>query len=120
MSKSIVKLFVACLMISFTSCGGDDDVSNVVCTGNAPTYKTEISAIMNSSCARAGCHDATSKSGGYDLSTYTTTVAATKSAKFLPSIKHEAGASKMPQGSDKLTDAEIKSIECWISNGKPE
>lgn len=45
-----------------------------------------------------GCHSASAKSGGFDLSNYNTTKSAATNSKFLKSIKHESGVSKMPQG----------------------
>lgn len=117
MTKKIFTVFTLACVIAMASCGGDDELD---CTGVAPKYSVEVALIINASCAFAGCHDSNTKSAGYDLSTYASTVAATKSDKFLKSIKHESGANKMPQGGDKLPDATIKIIECWIKNGAPQ
>ena len=117
MTKKILTVFVLACAVAMVSCGGDDELD---CTGVAPKYSLEVAAIMNVSCAQSGCHAADTKSAGFDLSTYASTVAATKSDKFLKSIKHESGANKMPQSGDKLPDASIKIIECWIKNGTPE
>jgi hypothetical protein len=117
MTKKIFSIFAFACIAAMISCGGDDEVD---CTGVAPKYSVEVSAILNVSCAQSGCHAADTKAAGVDLSSYASTVAATKSDKFLKSIKHQSGASKMPQGGDKLPDATIKVLECWIKNGAPQ
>jgi cytochrome c553 len=120
MSK--ITLFLSTISFAFLiSCGKDDSsTSTVDCAGVTPTYKTDIAAILNSSCAQSGCHSAASKADGFDLSTYAASKSATGSSSFLKSIKHESGVDKMPQGASKLSDATIKKIECWIVNGTPE
>ncbi|MFN8338157.1 MAG: hypothetical protein U0T36_03985 [Saprospiraceae bacterium] len=121
MTSKYFSFFAFSLVLSFLSCSKDDSSSsNIDCTGTTPKYSTEIATIMNTSCASAGCHDATTKAEGYNLSTYATVVTATKSSAFLKSIKHESGATAMPQGGSKLPDATIKIIQCWIQNGTPQ
>jgi hypothetical protein len=117
MTKKIFSVFSIACIAAMISCGSDDELD---CTGVAPKYNSEVNLILSASCGSAGCHDVTTKSAGVDLSSYAASVAATKSDKFLKSIKHESGASKMPQGGDKLPDATIKVIECWIKNGTPQ
>lgn len=116
-ANKIFTVFTLTCVIALISCGADDELG---CSGVAPKYSVEVAAILNASCAQSGCHGADTKSAGYDLSNYTSAVAATKRDKFLKSIKHESGASKMPQGGDKLPDVSIKVIECWINNGTPQ
>jgi cytochrome c553 len=117
MNRSIFSGFVLLSLLFIISCDKDD--TKVDCTGVNAKYTNDIESIMTASCSFVGCHDSGTKSSGVDLSTYEATVAATKSDKFLKSIKHESGASKMPKGGDKLSDATIKRIECWASNGTP-
>lgn len=118
------KIFSAGLVIGLAmilSCTSDDSGSTTLdCTTNKPTYTNNIAAIMNTSCATTGCHNAATKAAGYDLSTYNATKSASANSKFLKSIKHESGADKMPQGGSKLSDATINQIECWINNGTPQ
>lgn len=120
MTSKYFSIFVLAVLLSFMSCSKDDTTSSIDCAGTTPKYSTEIAAIMNTSCANAGCHDAVTKAEGYNLSTYASTVTATKSSAFLKSIKHESGATAMPQGGSKLPDATIKIIQCWIQNGTPQ
>jgi hypothetical protein len=118
MSKFIYFLLLTGL-VSVFSCSKDDNTTPANCT-STPTYKTDIAAIMNASCAQAGCHSSSSRAGGYELSTYSGTKNAAGKSDFLKSIKHSSGVQAMPQGGSKLPDATITKIECWISNGTPE
>lgn len=90
------------------------------CDTTAMTYATNIKPIFDQSCAMAGCHDATTKSSGYDLSNYTGSAAAAKSARFLGAINHTTGFSPMPKGMAKLSDCNISKITAWINAGTPQ
>ena len=121
MSSKFSILIFAAMVIMFSCTSDENDTSPVNdCTTSKPTYTVNIASIMNASCALAGCHSASSKSAGFDLSNYTTTKSAAANSKFLKSIKHESGVSRMPEGGSKLPDSTIKLIECWISNGTPQ
>lgn len=119
MTKSFLTMLTLVCVFFILSCGKDED-TKIDCSGVSPKYSNEVSPILNVSCAFAGCHDAVTKSAGVNLSSYSASVAATKSEKFLKSIKHESGASAMPQGQNKLDNATIKILECWIQNGTPQ
>ena len=97
-----------------------DSIDTATCTGTPPTYTADIKPIMNASCALAGCHNATSKQDGYDLSSYAGTVAAAGKAAFLGSIQHKSGYSAMPQGASQLSAAALNKIECWVQNNSPQ
>lgn len=85
------------------------------------SYATDIEPIMSTNCAIAGgCHDATAKSFGYDLSNYDGVKAAGGIARFLGAIKHESGISPMPKGRAKLGDCEISKVSAWINAGMPQ
>ncbi len=85
------------------------------CTGVAPTYTTDIKAIVNTSCAISNCHTTLSAAGGYDLTNY----ANCKNAKdrIVGCVQHTSGFQSMPQNSAKLSDANIQKIVCWAQNG---
>lgn len=120
MSKLIPLLFAASFVF-IGSCSKDTNSTTTLdCSTTKPTYKNDISSILNSSCAQSGCHSAASKNSGFDLSSYIGSKNATNSSSFLRSIKHESGVSRMPEGASKLPDATIAKIECWIINGTPE
>lgn len=113
---SIIGLFSFLLLCS---CSKDESIV-VDCTGISPTYKNDIAAIFNASCATPACHDANTKAEGINLSTYASAKSATQNTKLLKSIKHDSGAKAMPQGSAKLSDVIINKIACWIQNSYPE
>lgn len=118
MSKySIVFLLFA--LVSVVSCGKDDE-TKVDCTGITPTYNNGVKAILDASCATAGCHSAQNQADGINLSNYTTAKSASLNGKVLQSIKHESGVDAMPQGAAKLSNDKINIVECWIQNGAPE
>ncbi len=89
------------------------------CTGVSPTYTANIKSIMDSKCATSGCHSATSKASGYDLSSYTGVKNASSKSAFMGSIEHSSGYDAMPKGSSQLSTDNRKLIYCWIQNSTP-
>jgi hypothetical protein len=87
------------------------------CTGVTPTYTTDIKPILNLRCATAGCHAAVNPAHNLDLTTYALIKRDFDLHEFLCSINQDGTCSKMPQGSAKLADADIKKITCWAKNG---
>lgn len=109
-------LFLSALLI--TACG--DDEKPVDCTGVTPGYTADIAPVL-ATCAISGCHGDSGTQAGINLTTYENVKTASSNSKFLKAIKHESGAESMPPaGFEKLSDANIKLIECWIKNGKPQ
>lgn len=109
-------LFMSALLI--TGCGDNDEP--VDCTGVTPGYAADIAPIL-ATCAVSGCHGNSGTKAGINLSTYENVKSVSSNSKFLKSIKHESGAESMPpSGFEKMSDANIKLIECWIKNGKPQ
>jgi hypothetical protein len=90
------------------------------CAGLTPTYETDIKAIVSKNCAYSGCHSATNRADGIDLSTYALTKAEIAKARFMASINHEKGYSAMPERADKLPATSIQTLNCWIKNGTPQ
>lgn len=94
-----------------SSTGGNTcDTSNV-------TFKSTILPIFTQSCATSGCHDALTKSNGYDLSNYDGAKAS--SARLVGAVKHLSGYWAMPKGGNKLEDCKIAQIEKWVNMGSP-
>lgn len=118
MHKTIL-LSLAAIGISITACK-KEALDVVDCTGTTPTYTANIKAIMDKDCATSGCHSSSAKRSGYDLSSYVGVSAAGKSQAFLGAIQHKSGYSKMPKGESKLSDADVKTITCWVQNNMPE
>lgn len=91
------------------------------CTGYAPTYTIDVKPILNRSCAVSGCHNSGSKKSGLDYSGYAAARAgASESDEFLGSIQHKNGYQAMPRQRPMLSEAEIRTLSCWIRNGMPE
>lgn len=93
--------------------GGGCDTTNL-------TYATDIEPILNTSCSLPACHDAATKSSGYDLSNYSGAVAATGTGRLTGAIMHSPGFSPMPKGMQKLKDCDISKIIAWINAGTPQ
>ena len=113
-----LSAFVA-LTLTIIQCQ-KETIDTATCTGTTPTYTTDIKPIMDASCATSGCHSASSKQAGYDLSSYAGTVSAAGKTAFLGSIQHKTGYDAMPQGASKLSDAILTKISCWVQNGTPQ
>lgn len=110
--------FLTLSLTLFTQCK-KEDADIVECNGVTPTYNSNVKAIMDASCAKSGCHNSSSKKSGYDLSSYESTKSAAGNKAFVASIQHKSGYNKMPQGASKLSDADIKTVACWVQNGMP-
>ncbi len=106
------------LLLAVYACKKDANTT-FTCTGITPTYTTDIKPIYVASCATGGCHDASERAAGIDLSSYTATKGANDD-KIIGSIEHTSGYETMPRGASKLSDDKIQKIYCWIQNGKPE
>ena len=117
----IISVFAVNLIVS---CSKDETttppVSTNECTGVTSTYTNDVASIFNSSCATSGCHSAASKANGIDLSNYNSAKNVALSSKLLQAIKHESGATPMPNGQAKLSPDKIKKVTCWIQNGTPQ
>ena len=115
------KLFFAAFLfsLSLTSCQ-KQDVQTFACEGATPTYTADIKAILNTNCATSGCHNASSRANGIDLSTYEKAKSESSRNRFLGAIQHKSGYNPMPQGRAKLDDATIQLISCWVQNGSLE
>ncbi len=74
------------------------------------SFSADIQPIIQSSCAVAGCHDASSGNKGGPFINYT------QIKNKATTIKNQVVAGKMPQGST-LTSNQIKLIRCWVEKG---
>lgn len=118
----IVAMFFAATML--TSCYYDNEeylypeLPGGVCDTTGVTYTQTIAPIMASSCN--SCHSQASPSGNVITSTYDGLKVAVNSGQFRKAINHEAGASAMPQGGNKLPACELLKIDAWINQGAPQ
>lgn len=117
--NKFMLLLSLCVLATCFACK-KTTVTTVDCTGVTPTYTADIKTIINTNCATSGCHSASAKANGLDLSTYLLVKSESSNNRFLGSINHDSGYNGMPQGAAKLSDANIKKITCWIQNGTPE
>jgi cytochrome c553 len=95
-------------------------IYTVDCVGAMPTYNVDVKPIMDANCAITGCHNAATKKEGYDLSNYEGTKAAAGNLAFRGAIQHKSGYTAMPKKADKLSDADIRTVTCWVQNGMPQ
>ncbi len=123
-NKILAASLSLCLTIGLVACGDNNstDVEDITydCTSSTPTYTTDIKPIMDSQCATSGCHDATTRAEGIDLSTYASVSGAASEKKFRGSIEHLSGYKEMPERASKLPDSDLQKIYCWIESGKPQ
>lgn len=124
------KTFFAFMLLSFgtlfvfVSCGKDSnkpdyaadaDCGSIVTADN--TYTNSIKAILDASCATAGCHNQFSASEGIDFSDYAKSKTAFQNKEVLCSIHHGSGCTPMPENADQLSASVINKIDCWVKNG---
>ena len=117
--KTPLLVLVAAFIIALSSCG-KDDVDTAECNGSAPTYTSDIKAILDASCAKSGCHDPITKQNGYDFSTYATAKPISQMEVFLGAVQHKDGYTPMPDDGPKLSNDKIMLLTCWVQNGSPE
>jgi len=108
-----------CLFL-LVSCNKEDTPDTVDCTGLTPTYTSDIKTILDASCAKSGCHDATSMANNINLSTYTSARNVSQGNRFLGAVQHKSGFMPMPQDGPKLSQDKIDLLTCWVQNGSPE
>jgi Cytochrome C oxidase, cbb3-type, subunit III len=77
------------------------------------TFSAVIQPLMNNHCV--GCHKPGNLNGSTDLSTHTGVAASANSGKLISSLKRTTNW--MPQGGNKLSDCQIKTIQKWIDDG---
>ncbi len=87
-----------------------------VCKGENPTYTADIKTIIDANCAST-CHSERKKADGIDLSSYENVKMEAEKKRFIGSMKHEAGFDPMPKKHDKLDEATLQKISCWVENG---
>ena len=117
--KKVSIVFAVLVTIMALSCK-KDTVTTTDCTGVAPTYTSAVKALLDVKCATSGCHGASNPADGLDYSSYS--AAKTNAAKdaFRGSIQHLSGYDAMPKGASKMSDADIKTLNCWVQNGMPQ
>ncbi|MDO6432876.1 hypothetical protein Q4E93_19870 [Flavitalea sp. BT771] len=113
--KTIVLVFIAAIVLAMNACYYDKEQMlypvSFNCNGTAPSFSTEVLPLITGSCSQGmGCHGAGSTNGPGALTTFNEIKNA--GTQVLSSVK----AGRMPLGSS-LTAAQIKTINCWVTNG---
>lgn len=106
-------------LIASLACKKDTAVTVYDCNSSTPTYTANVKAILDASCATSGCHNASSKKDGIDLSTYSAAKSVASQDKFRGSIQKLSGYEAMPVGGSLSAD-QVKLLSCWVQNGMPE
>jgi cytochrome c553 len=114
-------LLTTTVIFSFAACTSTKETikttpvtAKIDCTSSALTYTSDIKAIIETNCSK--CHNENYEAG-YNFLTLESIKKAASKGELLRSIKHEKGLDAMPADADKLDDATIGKIECWINNG---
>jgi len=96
---------------------GGCDTSNV-------RFSVEITSILSTKCYQ--CHSnntAPTQGDGIVWEGYANVIANLDSPgeepTFIASINHDIGATPMPKNNPKLSACDIRKLEIWIANGKP-
>ena len=118
MKKTLLTLAIA---FAFAACKSTKEAAKTTtvtakidCTSSTLTYTSDIKAIIETNCSQ--CHNGNYEAG-YNFLTEESVKKAASNGELLRSIKHEKGIDAMPANADKLDDATIRKIECWINNG---
>lgn len=116
MKHSITAFFFLLTGLIFSSCSKDKNGTptfTVDCsTVTNKAFAANVSPLIQSRCAIAGCHATGSGNGPGALTTHAQISAASSR------IRTAVANGSMPQGSS-LTTAEKNSIVCWIDSGSP-
>jgi hypothetical protein len=95
-------------------------VSQVCDTAKTISFTTDITPIINFSCAISGCHDAASGAGGITLNNYKGVHGTVLSGQLIPAIKHtgpNSGTTYWMPITGSLSPCEIGIINKWVNNG---
>jgi hypothetical protein len=121
---NLKKLIIPCLFAPFIiiGCKTTKPVETVAtpkpavdCSGLMPVYELDIKPVFEKKCNN--CHGPRRSAAGYNFTVMDDIYKSVKNGELLGTIKWEAHYPQMPQQMDKLDDATIKRIECWIING---
>ncbi|MBL7857277.1 MAG: hypothetical protein JNM57_06280 [Cyclobacteriaceae bacterium] len=128
---SAIMLFMISTML-LDSCVHDPFLDGDTLNGGEPTtpgctnggqvcFESSILPIFISSCARSGCHDATTREEGYVLDSYNNIVRkgispGNASGSKLYKVLFETGEDQMPPDAP-LSQAQKDSIKLWINQG---
>ena len=93
-----------------------------VVTDTSVCFQRDVLPIFTSSCAKAGCHDATTRKDGYYLSNYAGIISKglVKGNSASSKIYTKCVSGKMPESpTPKLDSTQLSYIRRWIVKGAP-
>ena len=109
--KKIMTMLVMWIVIFALACSKNNDASFTTdCSGEAKSYAADVSSLIQTYCATAGCHASGSTNGPGALTTYAQVYNA-RSA-----IRSSVANGSMPENTT-LSSAQKNNILCWIDNG---
>jgi hypothetical protein len=125
--RPLVGILLATLPIMMQSCYYDNEAHlypKATAGDTAVSYSKRIAPMMSShNCL--SCHTGVFPSGGLKLETYdeVKAIALDKSkgpdGRLYGAVAHLPGYIAMPQGGNKLPDADIQAIKKWVDAGAP-
>ncbi len=117
-----ISIIIVITVIAILSCNKDKTLAPAEpCDPNKIYFEQDIAPILQSNCAKSGCHDAGSHVEGLNLSTYTGIMEIVKSGNASGSKLHKVITTNdpgdlMPPGAP-LTADQISKIDQWIADG---
>lgn len=87
------------------------------CETRSVTYSLTIKPIVQTNCARSGCHDAATASSGINLETYQGLKNIATDGRLIAAINHQSGVVPMPKDMDKLPQCTLDQIAKWVTEG---
>lgn len=110
--KKIFSLFIIAILLANCTSDSTDDLTIPIPT--VVTYTQNVKAIMDTSCATSGCHNAATNTAGLTLETYAQVKAAFLNKSALGRM--ESTTSSMPP-SGNLPTTSIQVLKNWGAQG---
>ena len=117
--KTRIAFFLVTATIGIVGCYNDKEellypnTTNLDCANVSAKYSTDIAPIIQTKCATAGCHNASSSAAGIVLQTHAQVAAKANQ------IRQECIVNKTMPPAGPLPIAEQNAIQCWINAGTP-
>ncbi len=119
MKKVILVTIATIFTIVLSDCKKDSTTYD--CTGVTATYTTHVKPILDTKCAGYGCHSPGAGLGNnISLMSFESAKSEAAQARFMGAVEHRSGFDAMPKGRSKLSDAELKTLGCWIKANYPQ
>jgi hypothetical protein len=112
LSLTVLILLIVALANACKKDSENKDTGTVDCSSITTTYSGTVNPLISTSCAKSGCHDATSTNGPGALTNYTQVFNARAQ------IRTAVSTGTMPRDAT-FTASQKASITCWIDAGAP-